>query len=219
MSIAVSPACTRYQAALQRAITRTAELGVAVPTRMPVDGTWFTQELANELHRCLARHGLRLEDSAGQCLKWCHALVPILGEILGAEPLLTIGAHYHNGRPVFDPSADDIERWGRRGISAQDFAGRMGLNLHAWLTLPTGEFMDPTLMSSIAAFCDQPERAGTIVGGWLSDMDPVTHVPLAVGQAYAEALQRRTAVPLLAAALTREEMAPKMVLIAETGRQ
>ncbi len=141
-------------------------------------------------------------------MKWCHALVPIVGDILGVEPLLTIGAHFKNGRPVFNPGVADIERWAHSGLSVEDLDQRSGLNLHAWLTLPTGEVMDPTLPSTIAVVCKQPQWAGQIIGGWPADDEPMTNVPLAVGQAYAEAVRRRTPFPLLAQALTPEAMAP-----------
>ena len=142
-----------------------------------------------------------MSKSAMQCLKWCHYLAPFFSNHLSTEAHITIGQIWSDNKAVFNPSWRDLHRWSTEGIQLFDFENRMGVNLHAWLTLETGEIIEPTLLSSYASVRGQSwmEYAGAVVWGY----DPGVlnfhrYFPMAVGRAYTEALATRSIIPLLA---------------------
>ncbi|SOE66058.1 hypothetical protein SAMN05414139_02781 [Burkholderia sp. D7] len=61
--------------------------------RLPLlHGSLFTAELGEEIYVALQDFGIRsFIEAAGQCIKWSHALRPVVEEVLGVQVLLTIG--------------------------------------------------------------------------------------------------------------------------------
>lgn len=140
-------------------------------------------------------------EAAGQCLKWCHYLQPYFEQHLGKQVFLTTGQLWKGEDCVFGPSLDDVRRWTKSGLQAQDFGNGTGFKLHAWLTVESGEIIEPTLLSSFAMFGDASFRkfAGATVWG----RDPCVlnkhrYVPLTVGREVVERIANLSAVPLLA---------------------
>lgn len=116
-----------------------------------------------------AQAGIQTDErvnSAGQCLKWCHYLAPMFAEHFQCKAWLTIGQLWKGNKCVFDPSWADFKRWQKHGIQASDFEGRQGVNLHAWITLDTGEIIEPTLCSTLAVSGSLDSRyEGAVVAG------------------------------------------------------
>ncbi|RZF24678.1 hypothetical protein EVC45_37590 [Paraburkholderia sp. UYCP14C] len=134
-----------------------------------------------------------LGSSAGQCLKWCHYLRPFLERSLGVPVRLTIGQLWTSETVIYSPTWEDIRRWSESGIDPVELAReeRVGVNFHAWLTLETGEIIEPTMPSSIAMVRGGKSRE--ILGGISWGREPGffgghRYVPLAVGNAIAEAI-------------------------------
>lgn len=139
--------------------------------------------------------------SAAQCLKWCHYIAPAFENQLGCKVWVTLGQIWKGDQAVFGPTWEDMKRWGQIGIQLDDFRGRMGLNLHAWLTVDTGEIIDLTFLSSLAAICggEYAKFAGATVWG----RDPHVlnnhrYFPMAIGREFVEAIGNKSVVPLLA---------------------
>jgi len=177
----------------------TQSLGFAVPVLEPVDGELVTPENGEKVLEVLKRDGIRdLAPSALQCLKWSHALQPLVEEGLGCSIALTVGQILIGNRVAFDPSNEDFTAWARRGIQPPDFLGKRGFNFHAWYTLPTMEVLDLTLWSSLALIWENKTKAGEVVGGWPDAMSPYpAYVPMVVGNSYVEHVAHISAVPLL----------------------
>jgi len=79
--------------------------------------------------------------------------------------------------------------------------GLSGLNLHAWLTIDSGEIIEPTLMTSIATV--SPDKYHHFLGsvGWGQPTDILSdhkYFPMAVGAEFAECLHSKSQVGLLA---------------------
>lgn len=189
-----------YRTAFDQAMRFTAKCGFPVN-----DFDWRDDALLDSeggfLDPVLKAAGVKdVSKSAGQCLKWCHYLAPYLEQHLGSSVHVTIGQIWYGGKVSFSPSWDDLRRWASEGIELADFKNRSGVNLHAWLTLETGEIIEPTLLSSFAAFLGEgwTQYAGAMAWGY--DPDVLTHryFPMAIGMAYAENLASRSIVPLLA---------------------
>lgn len=161
-------------------------------------------EQGNAIGRTLQTAGVQnVDKSAGQCLKWCHFIAPAAQKELGCKVWVTIGQIWRNDKAVFNPTWADMKRWSSRGFQHEDFTGRLGINLHAWLTLETGEIIDPTYFSSLALV--NPDAYGKMAGGVTWGRDPqVIHehryFPMAVGNEFVEAINEKSVVPLLATA-------------------
>ncbi len=140
-------------------------------------------------------------EAAGQCLKWCYYLQPYFERQLGRRVILTIGQLWNDDVCVFGPRFKDFNRWVQRGLQVDDFTTNGGFKLHAWLTVETGEIIEPTLLSSLAAFGSPSFRkyGGAIV--WGRDphvLNKHRYVPLALGNDLVEHIATRSFVPLLA---------------------
>lgn len=80
---------------------------------------------------------------AGQCFTTCANLeVDVRGKYAG-NPILTLGAVYGDKGRMFGIDLALLER----AIRLRKQPPR--LDLHAWLTFPTGEIIDPTLLSLV----------------------------------------------------------------------
>lgn len=140
-------------------------------------------------------------QAAGQCIKWCHYLQPYFQRQLGRRVMLTSGQLWNKNACVFGPQFQHFERWLKHGFQADDFEDGNGIKLHAWLTVETGEIIEPTFLSSLAAFGHPAYRkfAGATVWG----RDPHVlnghrYVPLAVGSELIEKIAGRSFAPILA---------------------
>ena len=144
---------------------------------------------------------LDLSKSAAQCLKWCHYLAPAFERHLGCRVWVTLGQIWKGNAAIFNPTWDDMRRWSKDGFQLGDFDGRKGMNLHAWLTVESGEIIDPTLPSSIAACGSEiyVKLAGAVVWGRGPQiLGDHRYFPMAVGREFTEAISEKSVVPLLA---------------------
>jgi hypothetical protein len=184
-----------YSQELDSAYAFTVKLEASFERLASRHGSLFTPELGEKIHIAFQHIGIRsFIKAAGQCIKWSHALRPVVEEVLGVRVLLTIGQVRKPALAFFDPSFDDLERWYCRGFDARDIAGRSGVNMHAWWTLPTGEILDATLWSTLAVAWNEPERLGAVTGGWPDKIAPnMRYVPMVVGDDYIEKVERRMA--------------------------
>jgi hypothetical protein len=110
----------------------------------------------------------------------------------------------------------DLRRWAESGIQLQDFEGRQGMNLHSWLTLETGEIIEPSFLSTLASV--HPEEYGNLNGALLWGRDPGVlnqhrYFPMAVGREYLEQVSAKSICPLLATNLN-ELNSPLAAIIA-----
>jgi hypothetical protein len=157
------------------------------------------------------------EGMAGQCLKWCHFLQPAAEKVLNRRVWLTIGQLWKGDRWLFSPSFEDLESWIKQGLSLDDCESKEGLNLHAWLTVDTGEIIEPTFLTTLASV--HPEDYGDMAGTAVWGRDPnvlVGHhyVPMLIGQEAAEALSRMSPAPLLARNYDELKRRPAAIMIA-----
>ncbi|HGX3311206.1 TPA: hypothetical protein ACNH8R_002231 [Pseudomonas aeruginosa] len=160
--------------------------------------------------------------AAGQCLKWCHYLAPYLERQIGYTVWVTIGQLWYGDRQIFSPTWADLRRWSRAGITLDELhqGGRKGINLHAWLTLESGEIIEPTFGSSLAAFAGDgyAQLSGAVV--WGRDPHVLDHryLPMAVGRAFAEAIGHRSEMPLLATDAASLHSLPMLLVPTSFGR-
>ena len=190
-----------YQENFERAASFTKHCGFGFPKLKWQSGDVIDSDGALLESACRKAGVLDTARSAGQCLKWSHFLAPAFERALGRTAWLTVGQLWKNNSPVFHPTWDNLRQWGRNGIQVEDFSGRSGLNLHAWVTLATGEIIEPTLLSSLAVA--DAENFATLAGAmaWGHDpnfLQPYRYFPMVIGSQFADSLSSKSCLPLLA---------------------
>lgn len=187
-----------YRSDFIAAVKFTRSLGFAVA---PIIWTDPVELPRDELVRqSLGAAGLSdARGSAGQCLKWSHFLVPYVSKVAGCPAWVTLGQLWKGTAPVFEPTSDDVRLWAARGIRTDDLRSGEGLKLHAWITLATGEIVEPTLPTTIASCHDHYRHFdGAVMMADADKFSPHRYVPLAVGHDIVEGIARRSTIPLLA---------------------
>lgn len=205
-----------YHAAFTEAVRFTRHCGFAaedlVPEstdRLDPEGKFFTA--------IGSAAGIRSIDGiAGQCLKWCHFLQPTAEAVLGKRVWLTIGQLWKGEQWIFAPSFNDLERWTKQGFSTCDFEGKQGLDFHAWLTVETGEIIEPTFLTTLASV--NPKIFGDVAGTavWGRDPDILLghrYIPMLIGREAAETISSMAPIPLLARSLDELRQAPAALVM------
>lgn len=142
-----------------------------------------------------------LGRSAGQCLKWSHYLQPHFEKHLNRKVFLTIGQIWKDQTCIYGPTFEEIRRWNKNGLRLSDFENGGGFKLHAWLTVESGEIIEPTMLSSLAAAGHESFKKYAAAVVWGRDphvLNGHRYVPVAVGSEIVENIARRSKVPLLA---------------------
>lgn len=120
-------------------------------------------------------------DLPGNCF---HAVLDASYVLLemGIDNAVTIGNVSVNGRPHFDISAASVERDVREGFQPWEHV----TNAHAWLTLDSGQVLDPTILPSWAYHEEGRELAldEAIYLGAVTDHPCINHEPFITGFAY-----------------------------------
>jgi hypothetical protein len=191
-----------YREHLAHAAAFTRHCGFEAPELACLVGDVLTPDGSFAREAAQASGVFDFSGSAGQCLKWCHYLQPYFEQVLGVPVWVTIGQLWAYGKSVFHPDWDDLQRWSRSGIDPVELAmqGRDGINLHAWLTVASGEIIELSLLSSLARVRPSDrELSGAIT--WGHEDGGIEHhryLPMTVGSAIAEAIGGNPAFPLLA---------------------
>lgn len=179
-----------------------------------------SSRLIPELERVVMHNKITADDyraAAAQCLKWVHFLAPHVASATGLACWPTIGQLWKGDDKVWGPTWDDLRSMVQNGIHPghlmKDDAN--GLSLHGWLTLETGEIIDPTLCSSLAVIQGGPyeQMLGMIVLGQEPEViSDHRYFPMLAGAQAFELMQSRSSLPFLAA--DREDLSrgPGMVI-------
>ena len=143
--------------------------------------------------------------SAGQCLKWAHYLAPFIERETRIKCWPTLGQLWKGDRKVWGPTWRELTTMVSNGIHPEDIAasGASGINLHAWLTLATGEIVDPTFASTLAVIQGggYANLLGMVAYGPEEQVfNGHRYYPMLAGSAAIEALQARSSLPLLTTA-------------------
>lgn len=203
-----------YSDAFENAIKFTRWCGIDVK-----NVTWISNDAIDGDGNCLEKtlktaNVTSMNGAVGQCLKWSHFLEDAFRTELRCEAWVTLGQIWKGDTPIFNPTWKDLERWASKGLQQCDFAGRAGYNLHAWITLQTGELIDPTYFTTLASTVKAFEKVhGSITWG----RDPAAisghrYFPMAVGSKFAETVANKSILPLLAENADELQTRPMMLV-------
>lgn len=111
----------------------------------------------------------------------------------------------------------DLYKWYSHGFEIDDFGqSGQGLNVHAWLTLPSGEILDFTLLSTLAAALPNQwgQWKGHVLGGYPAEvLNGHRYVPMVLGDLYAERVNENSPVPMLAVTTAELQTFPKFLAV------
>ena len=143
-------------------------------------------------------------------------LQPAAETVLGKRVWLTIGQLWKEEQWIFAPSFSDLERWTTQGFSISDFEGKQGLDFHAWLTVETGEIIEPTFLTTLASV--KPKIFGDMAGTAVWGRDPNVllghrYIPMLIGLEAAETISSMAPVPLLARSHDELRHAPAAIVM------
>jgi len=157
----------RYAGAMQRAVAFTRDL--ACTTRIDFQETVpvVTPEFS-EIIREWARLNICArpdEHIAGMCMQITHELVEFLqGAGIGA--IYTLGWMSYREHPVYRFGEADVRRWLVHGIPDP-----RKVDVHAWITLPSAEIIDPSWLSTVGIVQNKRDLIGAVI---IADADQRT---------------------------------------------
>jgi hypothetical protein len=206
---------TTYNEHLTNAIELTSNLGASIPPfAFGEKNTLLTAENSAATIKLIRESGINsFSSAAGQCLKWSHALLPLISEGLNCPVLLTIGQLHIGDKEIYNPSAADFTRWYEKGFQESDFHDKKGFNLHCWYTLPSGEILDLTFWTTMGIVWGKSEKVGSVVGGYPDEISPhPKFIPIVVGSDYIETVERLTGSQFLSRSLNMGELSAMRML-------
>ncbi len=173
-----------YRAHFAAAEARTREYGLKVPAvrldPRPLLTTEMREQLPILMNEALGRMSIR--DLVYQRVSLHHSLRASVSALIQADVYLTLG-----WVRLLDEMGEDArlfefdEEWiehslQRRGISSE------ATELHAWLTLPSMEIIDLSLLSSVAIINRTPARMGAVLIHRADDTTRgICYVPMLIG--------------------------------------
>lgn len=182
------------------------------------------QRLADALGAVVMSNKITEDDfrsSAGQCLKWAHYLAPSVERATKIPCWPTLGQLWKGDKKIWGPTWSELDTLVKKGVHAEDIAasGGQGVNLHAWLTLSTGEIIDFTFASTLAVVQggNYADLLCTVVYGPEEQvLKGHRYYPMLAGVAAIEDMQSKSTMPLLAR--SREELGAYSFALVPTWR-
>lgn len=175
-----------------RAVDRTRRFGLEVPRgQLETSSRWLDAQGLDIVARVVSEAftGLTARDLVAQCVNIHLELAPILADALRCDVWPTIGGVAYDQEPEggLYLRAEAAYRDNLEGRNLEAFN-----LLHMWLTLPSMEVLDFTLMASLV-FAQDLDRtlAGRPITRHADELEGMRYVPMLVGDSYVRALGER----------------------------
>ena len=169
-----------YLKELVLATNRTREYGLEAPNFQPyLTKRWLDENIIQEIAKLLQSKfpGTTVEDLSTKCLSLNKRMAPAVSELLGCRVLYTLGwidevveGGYYSG--FDDKFIADTLLYGHHGSK---------LNAHAWLTLPSMEIIDLTILTTIGHLKNQPALCGHLIMRHVDELTGISYKPVLVG--------------------------------------
>lgn len=170
-----------YNEEWKSAIERSERYGLVVPKQTGVaQQRYLTKEIHDRFPDVVrdAFGNLGYEDVVAQCMSIHYRLLPVMEDLLGCPVFFTIGW-------VDDGTERGMFRFGEEFIQdkLQKPSATLGgqTNLHAWLTLPSMEVIDVSLVTTIVVVQDLKKGHGGVLAGPADDFKGFAYKPMLVG--------------------------------------
>lgn len=172
---------TPYSVELLEAKKRTARFGLACPEIPSPCERLLTPERLKQIP-CAVRDAvgvLGTEDLVSQCFSIHWRLKALLKDFFGVPILYTIGYVHIPPSYLFKHTERDLLQLLRTGMNGPQ------LNIHAWLTLPSAEIIDLSLLTSVAVFNKMKVGLGGIIAAHADELSHgLRYHPMLLGEDY-----------------------------------
>ncbi|EUB84138.1 hypothetical protein [Pseudomonas sp. GM30] len=170
-----------YNEEWKAAVERSERYGLAVPMQADVtQQRYLTKEVYDRFPYVVsdAFGDLGYEDVVAQCMSIHYRLLPVIEDLLECPVFFTIGW-------VDDGSEKGMFRFDEDFIQDRLQKPSVALggetNLHAWLTLPSMEVIDVSLVTTIAVVQKLEKGHGGVLAGPADDFKGFAYKPMLVG--------------------------------------
>ncbi len=153
---------TDYEQEFNASLLRTKKWKLNPPAFTSLPGRLLTEDVMPLIQKCWISEldGWGYEDFSQKCFQVTSSLQEPLQELLGVPLFYTLGYVQEDGKgPIFHTEVAELKRL----IRNKQPLGH--INLHAWLTLPTYEVLDFTLLTTLGTLLDIPGLKGRAVAG------------------------------------------------------
>lgn len=157
---------TGYEREFNESLVRTRKWGLNPPSFTPLQGRLLTSDVMVKIQECWISElsGCDYDDFSQRCFQVTGSLQEPLQELLGVPLFYTLGFVQEEGKgPIFHTELAQLKKLCR------DEQPLNHIDLHAWLTLPTYEVLDFTLLTTLGTLLNTPELKGRAVAGHPED--------------------------------------------------
>ncbi|MCG3662993.1 hypothetical protein L5F37_06230 [Aliarcobacter butzleri] len=119
---------------------------------------------------------LAIEELASQCLSINFRLKDFISNFLNCPVYYTIGYIVIGEKKYFHQDEDSLENILKNGVSTNK------INLHAWLTLPSMEIIDPSIITSCALINNMKEELGGVIMNHADEVKNMQFIPMLIGE-------------------------------------
>lgn len=157
---------TDYEQEFNASLLRTKKWKLNPPAFTSLPGRLLTEDVMPMIQKCWISEldGWGYEDFSQKCFQVTISLQEPLQELLGVPLFYTLGYVQEDGKgPIFHTEVAELKRLIRNKLPLGH------INLHAWLTLPTYEVLDFTLLTTLGTLLDMPDLKGRAVAGHPAD--------------------------------------------------
>jgi len=166
-----------YKNKFKEAIERSKRLNLEVPNIYYDNKQYASIEILEKIPYFLREEfgEFEIEDLAAQCLNMNLKLKDFMADLLKTDVYYTIGYIQFDKDSHFKQTEETLKEM----IQEENNTGKV--NLHVWLTLPSMEILDPTILTTYSLHYNYPEGLGGMI---FNDADKVKHmefIPMLVG--------------------------------------
>lgn len=157
---------TDYEQEFNASLLRTKKWKLNPPAFTSLPGRLLTEDVMPMIQKCWISEldGWGYEDFSQKCFQVTSSLQEPLQELLGVPLFYTLGYVQEDGKgPIFHTEVAELKQLIRNKLPLGH------INLHAWLTLPTYEVLDFTLLTTLGTLLDMPDLKGRAVAGHPAD--------------------------------------------------
>jgi hypothetical protein len=175
----------RYLTELREAVAFTVELGLTTRRCFEPGASIVGEEFCS-----IVREWTRINvcsrpehEITGRCLRISVELTEFLAGA-GVPVMFTLGWMSYRDEPLFRFNRDDVRVWLEHGLPNRD-----RLDMHAWVTLGSGEIIDASWLSTIGIVRRRPELVGAVIVSAADHVGEHRYHPIVIDTLIVERLQ------------------------------
>jgi hypothetical protein len=175
---------TDYIAQLRAAVDFSRELGLTERKGFEPQGRYASGEFCGIIREWARLNicGRPDHEIAGRCLRITLEMLQFLHGA-GLPVTYTLGWMSYGGEPMFKFERDDVRGWLENGLPNRD-----RLEMHAWVTLGSGEIIDASWMSTLGIVRGKRDLVGAVIVTDAGDADTHRYHPVVVDTGIVERL-------------------------------